>query len=605
MKKKRIFSALVAAALPLLLLGGCKSQTGNTTQVETGPVPTENGSGSHWKDFDIQIYPVDLAFTDCAELILSGDMQSADSAEQTELTLQANTSAMCETNPAQIQFEASDGMGSTPAGEYDADVSSILAFRKEATDMKTGATIYHIQVQLEDNEAITILTGTLWPGEKVEWEEAEFSTGVQALQKARLKAALLSDVQWIACTEAEIFAHNKMLTSCVVFDQSAIYTNEEHTVFQIQRYDDHGRLERVAALSQSAAQTLLDGKVGPVLWSEDIYPVMHLTIQDTSGQKNAESGNWMETDIGQSESLGQMPGKDGCIVMLLKITSGVLAVSNLICLICLFRRKKTKARKKHNNAAAEQDKWENGRIKDIAAVQNIGGRCTQQDSCGVVQCPAGTLAVVADGMGGLSDGDKVSQKIVATMRSDAARIRPGQTDNVLCQMVAHANQEINRMLGSARQYKSGSTVLAVLIEKNTMQWITVGDSRIYLCRGGSLIQLNREHVYYVELLKQAINGKLSFAEAAHDPQAERLSSFIGMGDLKHVDFCLNKLHLREGDRILLMSDGVFNTLSEEEIAKAVQAAGDTAQAVASLEQEVLQKNVPNQDNFTCVLLEVS
>lgn len=604
MKKKRIFSALVAAALPLLLLGCCKSQTGNTTQMETRLVPTENGSGSRWKDIDMQIYPVDLAFTDYAELILSGDMQNADSAEQTELTLQANASAMCEANPAQMQLEASDGMGSAPTGEYDADISSIVAFRKEATDMKTGATIYHIQVQLEDNEAITILTGTLWPGEKVEWEEAESSTGVQALQKARLKAALLSDVQWIACTEAEIFAHNQMLTSCVVFDQSVIYTNEEHTAFQIQSYDDHGRLERVAALSQCAAQTLLDGKVGQLLWSEDVYPVMHLTIQDTSGQENAESGSWMETDIGLSESSGLMSDKDGRTVTLLAIASGGLVISNLICLTCLFRRKKTKARKKHDNAA-EQNEKETGRIKGIATVQNIGGRSTQQDSYGVVQCPAGTLAVVADGMGGLSDGDKVSQKIVATMRSDAVRIRPGQTDNVLCQMVAHANQEINRMLGSARQYKSGSTVLAVLIEKNRMQWITVGDSRIYLCRGGSLIQLNREHVYYAELLKQAINGKLSFAEANRDPQAERLSSFVGMGDLKHVDFCLNKLHLREGDRILLMSDGVFNTLSEEEIAKAVQAAEDTAQAAASLEQKVLQKNAPNQDNFTCVLLEVS
>ena len=604
MKKKRIFSALVAAALPLLLLGCCKSQTGNTTQMETRLVPTENGSGSRWKDIDMQIYPVDLAFTDCAELILSGDMQNTDSAEQTELTLQANASAMCEANPAQMQLEASDGMGSAPTGEYDADISSIVAFRKEATDMKTGATIYHIQVQLEDNEAITILTGTLWPGEKVEWEEAESSTGVQALQKARLKAALLSDVQWIACTEAEIFAHNQMLTSCVVFDQSVIYTNEEHTAFQIQSYDDHGHLERVAALSQCAAQTLLDGKVGQLLWSEDVYPVMHLTIQDTSGQENAESGSRMETDIGLSESSSLMSDKDGRTVTLLAIASGGLVISNLICLTCLFRRKKTKARKKHDNAA-EQNEKETGRIKGIATVQNIGGRSTQQDSYGVVQCPAGTLAVVADGMGGLSDGDKVSQKIVATMRSDATRIRPGQTDNVLCQMIAHANQEVNRMLGTARQYKSGSTVLAVLIEKNRMQWITVGDSRIYLYRGGSLIQLNREHVYYAELLKQAINGKLSFAEANRDPQAERLSSFVGMGDLKHVDFCLNKLHLREGDRILLMSDGVFNTLSEEEIAKAVQAAEDTAQAAASLEQKVLQKNAPNQDNFTCVLLEVS
>lgn len=237
-------------------------------------------------------------------------------------------------------------------------------------------------------------------------------------------------------------------------------------------------------------------------------------------------------------------------------------------------------------------------------VHNIGRRNGQQDSFGVVNIPGGVCAVVADGMGGLADGDKVSQKIVRTMMQDARVIKDGAAQGTkLYSMAAHANREVNRMLGASGQYKSGSTLIAVLTEGRFFQWISIGDSRIYLFRGNKLIQLNGEHVYERELLLKAANNRISFSEANSDKQRDRLTSFIGMGELTHIDGSLHPVETQAGDRILLMSDGVFNTLSDQEIGRTLSETRNAMQAANVLEQRILARGNPKQDNFTAVILD--
>lgn len=245
-----------------------------------------------------------------------------------------------------------------------------------------------------------------------------------------------------------------------------------------------------------------------------------------------------------------------------------------------------------------------GSAGTVGKLHNIGMRNSQQDSLGVTGYSGGLFAVVADGMGGLSDGDKVSQKVVLTMLQDAVKLSGGKTAGMLWHMTAHVNREVNHMLGAANQYKSGSTLIAVLVENGSFQWISVGDSRIYLYRQGQLLQMNREHVYEVDLRHKAVNGLLSFAEAAADPQKKHIASFIGMGELKYVDSCMRPMPTCAGDRLLLMSDGVFNTLSEEEI-RAVLLRGENAENTAAiLEEQVLARRNPKQDNFTAVILDL-
>lgn len=235
---------------------------------------------------------------------------------------------------------------------------------------------------------------------------------------------------------------------------------------------------------------------------------------------------------------------------------------------------------------------------------NIGARPAQQDSLGQVELVQGrgVLAVVADGMGGLSGGEQVSQAIVRSMLGYAARLRPGQTDGVLQEMVRRVNDDVNRMLGPDGLYRSGSTLVAVLVQDNAFHWLSVGDSRIYLYRNGRMIQLNQEHTLLQEWMPDILNGKLRYEDAVKNPDGVKLTSFVGMGQLKHVDATLRPIRLNRGDRVLLMSDGVFNTLPEPAMERILAGCSDVQQAADQFEKAILNAKMPGQDNFTAIIL---
>lgn len=259
---------------------------------------------------------------------------------------------------------------------------------------------------------------------------------------------------------------------------------------------------------------------------------------------------------------------------------------------------------KDTDLFARQDESRPAALR-VGKLQNIGKRSGQQDSMGVIPVQGGVFAVVADGMGGLSDGDKVSQKIVQTMLGDVNNHRADQIAGNMAQLVAHANSEVNQMLGFSNQYKSGSTLLAVVAEPGRFHWIAVGDSRIYLYRGGSIIQINHEHVFEAELITKAVNHELSFQEARGNKKKGSVTSFIGMGELRYIDMSLGPVLFVPGDKILLMSDGVFNTLSETELSRLLEANPDPAQAAMAIEAGVLSRNRPHQDNFSCIIIDYS
>lgn len=235
---------------------------------------------------------------------------------------------------------------------------------------------------------------------------------------------------------------------------------------------------------------------------------------------------------------------------------------------------------------------------------NIGARKTQQDSFGSTPVfqGKGMLAVVADGMGGLSGGDQVSQRIVMGMLSMASQLQEEHMDGVLLSMVQHVTQDINNMLGADGIYKSGSTVLAVLTKKDRFHWISVGDSRIYLYRNGTMLQLNQEHNLLQDWMPDILDGKMTYAEAIKNPEGKKVTSFIGMGRLKYVDHSLRSIVIAPGDRILLMTDGIFNTLSEQQMSAILNKYSDVQQAANAMEQQIKAAQIPAQDNFTVAIL---
>lgn len=241
---------------------------------------------------------------------------------------------------------------------------------------------------------------------------------------------------------------------------------------------------------------------------------------------------------------------------------------------------------------------------DVGKVHEQGARESQQDCFAVspdeMRGEYGLLAVVADGMGGLSDGDKVSQAAVGAML-DGFCAAQGDGQSVLLELLQKANLAVNRVLGIENLSKSGSTLAAALIRGGRFHWLSVGDSRIALLRGGALIQLNREHIYKNELLLSAVNGSESFASALSHPKAAGLTSYLGMGRLKYVDIPASPIEVLPGDVFILMSDGVYNALDERELISALSRPAQ--RAADEIRRAVTAKGYKTQDNFTAVIIE--
>lgn len=240
----------------------------------------------------------------------------------------------------------------------------------------------------------------------------------------------------------------------------------------------------------------------------------------------------------------------------------------------------------------------------LGKIHDVGRRDYQQDSFGqtAVLRNTGILAVLADGMGGLSGGERVSQKIVMEALTFGSTLQANQVPTALPGMVAGINRAVNQMLGPKGLYTSGSTVVSALITGNALRWISVGDSRVYLYRDGQLSQLSRDHDLLQDWMPDILDGKRSMAEALRDPNGRKLTSFIGMGELRHVDYNRTPIPLLPGDRVLLMSDGVYGTVSDAEMAAILRDCGSVQLAASHIGQRIMGAALPYQDNYTLIVL---
>ena len=287
------------------------------------------------------------------------------------------------------------------------------------------------------------------------------------------------------------------------------------------------------------------------------------------------------------------------------IGAGILFFALIAVCICLaavcIRRGKIKEEK-----AVQKEAFPAVRSVRVGKLHEQGERSGQQDCFGVTDTSLmksrGLLAVVADGMGGLSDGDKVSTAAVEAILDGflfyQGKATPQQQLLMLTKQVV---ETVNELLGPAKLRKSGSTLVMGLVKDGMFTFLSIGDSRICLYRNGLLTQLNREHIFRNKLALDAVNGTVSLQDVFTDQRGEGLTSFLGMGTLEHMDMPAAPIRLIPGDKLILMSDGVYNALSEAELTAAIGEA--PGEAVEELHRMIQDKGYTNQDNYTAVILE--
>jgi PPM family protein phosphatase len=239
--------------------------------------------------------------------------------------------------------------------------------------------------------------------------------------------------------------------------------------------------------------------------------------------------------------------------------------------------------------------------------QHIGARQEQQDSFGfsdpgneALVSHGGFLGVVADGMGGLSHGSEASHTAVRSFLQTYESKTPNESiPDALARSLSAANQAVVALadrLGSADG--TGTTLAAAALHGDSLYWISAGDSRIYLCHGNSLIRVTSDHIYARKLNEEVAKGTISRAEAQGNSERAALTSFLG--DLEEVDRSLRPFVLREGDRVLLCSDGFYRALTEAEITEAFR--GDPQTACDTLVERAVAKQRKQQDNLTIIAL---
>ncbi len=240
--------------------------------------------------------------------------------------------------------------------------------------------------------------------------------------------------------------------------------------------------------------------------------------------------------------------------------------------------------------------------------QHIGRRDNQEDSFAFNnifdtknKVSNGLLAVLADGMGGLTKGKEASQKAVDSFLG-AYEINQHQSiRRRLEQAAAVANTAVfDLAFKDGKDYELGTTLVAAAVYKGKLYWLSVGDSRAYHYREGNLMQLTKDHIYANILEDEVKKGLTSIVEAEEHPQRDHLTSYLGLPQLIEIDKSIKPITLAPGDRIMLCSDGLYNSLNDEEITAVL--GSDSEDPASELVYRALDKDNPYQDNVTVVVL---
>lgn len=206
-------------------------------------------------------------------------------------------------------------------------------------------------------------------------------------------------------------------------------------------------------------------------------------------------------------------------------------------------------------------------VVDFAELSDPGLDPTKQvneDACAFVSDAHGHLAVVCDGMGGHASGREASQAAIRAI-VDYYGNAPVETSayDLLEAAIAAAGSAVYD-LGAQHNpdTRPGATCVAALIAEPGVRIAHVGDSRAVLVRGGGVFPLTRDHSLVQELLDA---GLLTPVEAKHHPDANKITRALGMSATVRVDVAPTWHPLREGDVLVLMTDGVSDLVPQDEL----------------------------------------
>jgi serine/threonine protein phosphatase PrpC len=213
-------------------------------------------------------------------------------------------------------------------------------------------------------------------------------------------------------------------------------------------------------------------------------------------------------------------------------------------------------------------------------------------------------AVLADGMGGHAGG-ALASGLACKFFLHAFTSSSGNVPTRLDEALNLANDAIAKEVAeNAALEGMGCTLIGAAFGPAGLEWVSVGDSPLFLVRKGEIALLNEDHSLAPEIDKLAAAGRVSWEAARSDPRRHYLRSALTGGEIELIDRSRRPLALEGGDVVILASDGI-QTLAQADILQVVQrsaraGAGAIAEALLAA---VEAAGETYQDNATVVVVE--
>lgn len=209
------------------------------------------------------------------------------------------------------------------------------------------------------------------------------------------------------------------------------------------------------------------------------------------------------------------------------------------------------------------------------------------------------LFVVADGMGGHVGGEIASASTIDRLKpvAESGTVTPKAIEKALVRAVKDIASH-----PEATDDGTGTTLTGVYLDTSgdAPHWVTlnIGDSRVYLVRDGSIIQITTDHSVVQELIA---SGRLSPEEAENHPYGNVITRAVGPSEGVTPDYV--RLDVAAGDRFVVCSDGLTKELTDYGIRHFLDENPDPADAVTAMLDAALENG--GRDNITIIVLDVA
>lgn len=230
-------------------------------------------------------------------------------------------------------------------------------------------------------------------------------------------------------------------------------------------------------------------------------------------------------------------------------------------------------------------------------------RAANEDWYAHFECNNGLVSVVCDGMGGHVGGSVASHLAVETIQTFLENNYFDDPRKAIIEACNTANSAILQRTSQRPELTGMGSTCVMLIVRNGKVFIgSVGDSRVYLIRSKTIIQLTKDQSYVQMLVDE---GAITKDQAEHHPRKNEITNALGLPSMQPATVLPDPLNPEAGDCFLLCSDGLSGMVSDHEIMKVVS--NQTSMTQKERVAELIRRACNNGglDNITSLIVEFS